>query len=121
MLAKEITEAIVNEADKGSTEFRITRVDFGDRVVTGDLYNDKEERIAKKRVYFIDYTPFSFEAGDLEYLSEEVPKTDWNKAPIIAWLEDHQVGEEEAAVEGQAYFYMTKVELLKLVVELMEE
>lgn len=118
MLKKEITKKIVNEFDKSATSVMITDLNTEDEAIICDLYID-DKRIATKRVYPLAKIPFEFIAGDLEYLRGEVPDISWNVPAIKAWLADYQVGEEEMAVDGDPYYYMSETELLDLVAEIV--
>jgi len=124
MLHKEITETIINEADKTAIRSIITGINIEDNVVTVNLFDSEgssTRMVARKRVYSLDNIPFNFQTGDLEYLKGEVPDIKWNVPAIKAWLADHQVGEEEMAVDGDPYLYMSETELLELVASITEE
>ena len=84
-----------------------------------DLLADGKVLAADRYVYddlFIEFQP-----GDLEYFNGEVPNIKWNVPAIKAWLADHQTGEENAAIDGDPYYYMSETELLDLVAELVKE
>ena len=119
MLSKDITKEIVNEFDVKATSVIITDYNAEDEAVTCDLYV-ADKRIVTKRVYSLAKIPLDFIAGDLEYLRGEIPDIKWNVPAIKCWLADHQTGEEEMAVDGDPYLYMSEAELLALVLELTE-
>ncbi len=119
MLSKDITKEIVNEFDATATSVIITNLNTEDEAATCDLYVD-DKRIVTKRVYSLAKIPLEFKTGDLEYLRGEVPDISWNVPAIKCWLADHQVGEEDAAVDGDPYYYMSETELLDLVAELVK-
>lgn len=68
--------------------------------------------------YVYDDLFIEFQPGDLEYFNGEVPDIKWNIPAIKAWLADHQTGEEEMAVDGDPYLYMSETELLNIVTEI---
>jgi len=113
MLKKKITKEIVNEFDVKATIATITDVNIKDKTVTVDLCVD-DKKIVTKRVYSLDKVPFKFQVGDLEYFRGEIPNKKWNVPAIKAWLADHQTGEEEMAVDGDPYYYMSETECLIL-------
>ena len=82
-----------------------------------DLLDDKGKVLASNR-YVYDDQFITFQVGDLEYFDGKVPTIKWNVPAIKAWLEDHQIGEEEMAVDGDPYLYMSEVELLNIVTEI---
>lgn len=84
-----------------------------------DLFNADGKAIATDR-YVYDDLFIEFQTGDLEYFEGEVPTIKWNVPSIKAWLADHQVGEEEMAVDGDPYYYMSETELLELVASITE-
>ena len=127
MLHKEITETIINEADKMATSVMITGINVEDNVVTVNLFNDENlipVMVAYKRVYSLDKIPFVFVAGESEYIQGEDPNETWNIEPIKLWFIDRQTKDDEGKVSRNDPYYFnyktTKSKLFEQYVALSE-
>lgn len=79
---------------------------------------DADGKVLATDRYVYDDLFIEFQPGDLEYFNGEIPDIKWNVPAIKAWLADHQTGEEEMAIDGDPYLYMSEAELLNIVTEI---
>ncbi len=119
MITKEINYKVL---DKTAVTARIREVRESTKypeklMYICDLLDANGKVLAADR-YVYDDLFIEFQVGDLEYFNGEVPDIKWNVPAIKAWLVDHQTGEEEMAVDGDPYYYMSETELLALVDEI---
>ena len=109
----DFTKKPINPADRKASYIIVDKIIVADCTIRGDLYDDDDNLIAKRRVYAYEggYKNMPFDdlhTGVISYLDGDEPADTWLVGTIRLWLDDRQVEGEDGIVSNDDHYYSTE-------------